>query len=200
MERDVQHRSFRTSSRTNAVLAAGKGCRIAQDDQLFLVEEVTGPHVEPLPRVGSRYRFSVQNQSMLFRVIIVNQNYECFWGFVVPVMLVQTGQHPLPEDPRSMVAQRKLRKMNASRLQNVSLYFAPAGNRRLTCFSNSTPLLEIARRLLQTVAEKPPNNRAISCWANHTLPSASWASIFRLPMGSSVILIYSQFSMFHNFC
>ena len=113
MERDVQHRSFRTSSRTNAVLAAGKGCRIAQDDQLFLVEEVTGPHVEPLPRVGSRYRFSVQNQSMLFRVIIVNQNYECFWGFVVPVMLVQTGQHPLPEDPRSMVAQRKLRKMNA---------------------------------------------------------------------------------------
>ena len=48
MERDVQHRSFRTSSRTNAVLAAGKGCRIAQDDQLFLVEEVTGPHVEPL--------------------------------------------------------------------------------------------------------------------------------------------------------
>lgn len=32
------------------------------------------------------------------------------------------------------------------------------------------------------------------------LPSASWASIFRLPMGSSVILIYSQFSMFHNFC
>ena len=58
----------------------------------------------------------------------------------------------------------------------------------------------IARRLLQTVAEKPPNNRAISCWANHTLPSASWASIFRLPMGSSVILIYSQFSMFHNFC
>ena len=70
----------------------------------------------------------------------------------------------------------------------------------LTCFSNSTPLLEIARRLLQTVAEKPPNNRAISCWANHTLPSASWASIFRLPMGSSVILIYSQFSMFHNFC
>ena len=87
MERDVQHRSFRTSSRTNAVLAAGKGCRIAQDDQLFLVEEVTGPHVEPLPRVGSRYRFSVQNQSMLFRVIIVNQNYECFWGFVVPVML-----------------------------------------------------------------------------------------------------------------
>ena len=169
MERDVQHRSFRTSSRTNAVLAAGKGCRIAQDDQLFLVEEVTGPHVEPLPRV-------------------------------VPVMLVQTGQHPLPEDPRSMVAQRKLRKMNASRLQNVSLYFVPAGNRRLTCFSNSTPLLEIARRLLQTVAEKPPNNRAISCWANHTLPSASWASIFRLPMGSSVILIYSQFSMFHNFC
>ena len=54
--------------------------------------------------------------------------------------------------------------------------------------------------LEQTVAEKPPNNRAISCWANHTLPSASWASIFRLPMGSSVILIYSQFSMFHNFC
>lgn len=49
-------------------------------------------------------------------------------------------------------------------------------------------------------SRKPPNNRAISCWANHTLPSASWASIFRLPMGSSVILIYSQFSMFHNFC
>ena len=106
MERDVQHRSFRTSSRTNAVLAAGKGCRIAQDDQLFLVEEVTGPHVEPLPRVGSRYRFSVQNQSMLFRVIIVNQNYECFWGFVVPVMLVQTGQHPLPEDERFEVTER----------------------------------------------------------------------------------------------
>jgi len=42
---------------------------------------------------------------MLFRVIIVNQNYECFWGLVVPVMLVQTGQHPLPEDPRSMVTQ-----------------------------------------------------------------------------------------------
>ena len=49
-------------------------------------------------------------------------------------------------------------------------------------------------------SRKAPNNRAISCWANHTLPSASWASIFRLPMGSSVILIYSQFSMFHNFC
>ena len=33
MERDVQHRSFRTSSRTNAVLAAGKGDVYKRQDQ-----------------------------------------------------------------------------------------------------------------------------------------------------------------------
>lgn len=49
-------------------------------------------------------------------------------------------------------------------------------------------------------SRKAPEQPCDLVLANHTLPSASWASIFRLPMGSSVILIYSQFSMFHNFC